>query len=163
MASLGFIISLIMFKISWDKMDKAYEEDEANGVVDVLGEPCSFKARSWRNTWIFSMFFAAIFLILILSSAYTLLVEEPMLDAKIAMYEEQNTTIEAIVKSHMDFEATTYKELKSESCIMFPELKSDTLVQQQIEAYLANNQEIKKLKEENIQFSIVRFYLYFGK
>lgn len=93
------------------------------------------------------------------------------IDNKIAMYEEENASIEesinVTVKSYMDFEASTYGELKDKDAInlvsLFPELKSDTLVQKQIEVYVANNDKIKELKEEKIDLSKSKWKLYFGK
>ena len=93
------------------------------------------------------------------------------IDNKIAMYEEENASIEesidVTVKSYMDFEASTYGELKDKDAMnlvsLFPELKSDTLVQKQIEVYVANNDKIKELKEEKIDLSKSKWKLYFGK
>ena len=93
------------------------------------------------------------------------------LDKKINMYKAENATIEesidATVKNYMSFEATTYAEFKDEDAInlisLFPELKSDTLVQQQIEVYVSNNQKIKELKEQQIDLSKAKFKLYFGQ
>ena len=93
------------------------------------------------------------------------------IDRKIAMYEEENSAIEEsidiTVKSYMDFEASTYIELKDKDAInlvsLFPDLKSDTLVQQQIHVYVANNQKIKELKEAQIDLSKAKWKLYFGR
>lgn len=93
------------------------------------------------------------------------------IDEKIEMYEAENTSIEeridATVKNYMNFETTTYAELKDEDALnlvsLFPELKSDTLVQQQIEVYVANNQKIRELKEEKIDLSKAKWKLYFGR
>ena len=67
----------------------------------------------------------------------------------------------------MDFEASTYGELKDKDAInlvsLFPELKSDSLVQKQIEVYLANNAKIKELKEDEIDLSKAKWKLYFGR
>ena len=87
------------------------------------------------------------------------------------MYEEENASIEesidVTVRSYMDFEASTYGELKDKDAInlvsLFPELKSDTLVQKQIEVYVANNDKIKQLKEEKIDLSKSKWKLYFGR
>lgn len=73
------------------------------------------------------------------------------------MYEEENSAIEerieSTVKSYIQFEASTYKELKDEDAInlvsLFPDLKSDTLVQNQIDFYATNNKLIKELKASN--------------
>ena len=76
-------------------------------------------------------------------------------------------SINVTVKSYMDFEASTYGELKDKDAInlvsLFPELKSDTLVQKQIEVYIANNDKIKELKEEKIELTKSKWLLYFGK
>ncbi len=93
------------------------------------------------------------------------------IDNKIAMYEEENAAIEesidVTVKGYMDFETSTYGDLKDEDAInlvsLFPELKSDTLVQKQIDVYVANNDKIKQLKEEKINLSKNKWLLYFGK
>lgn len=93
------------------------------------------------------------------------------IDNKIAMYEEENASIEesidVTVKSYMAFEASTYEEFKDKDGInlvsLIPTLKSDTLVQKQIEVYVANNDKIKELKEEKIDLSKSKWKLYFGK
>lgn len=93
------------------------------------------------------------------------------IDQKIAMYQEENFAIEesidVTVKSYMDFEASTYIELKDKEVInlvsLFPELKSDTLIQQQIEVYVSNNKKIKELKEAKIDLSKAKWKLYFGR
>lgn len=90
---------------------------------------------------------------------------------KISMYEEENARIEesidTLVKSYMDFEASTYIELKDKDTInlvaLFPELNSDTLVQQQIAIYVSNNQKIKELRENQIDLQKARWMLYFGR
>lgn len=91
-------------------------------------------------------------------------------EEKIVMYQEENTKIEAdinlLVKEYMDYEQTTFTEVKGESATMlvslFPELKSDTLVQEQIKIYTANNNKIKELKEDVIDMKIGKWLLYFG-
>lgn len=93
------------------------------------------------------------------------------IDNKIAMYEEENASIEesinVTVKSYMDFEASTYGELKDKDAMnlvsIIPELKSDELVQKQIEVYVNNNAEIKELKEKKIELSESKWFLYFDK
>ena len=46
---------------------------------------------------------------------------------------------------------------------LYPELKSDILVQSQIKVYVDNNKQIKELKSMAINASILRWWLYFGK
>ena len=92
------------------------------------------------------------------------------IDAKIAMYEEENAKIEAqmdvLVEKYMKYEQETLADLKTkESAItlvtLFPELKSDELVQQQINVYVTNNQKIKELKEYKIDMQTKRWILFF--
>ena len=93
-----------------------------------------------------------------------------IIDERIAMYQSENAAIEenidTIVKNYMEFESNTFDELKDTDSIslisLFPELKSDTLIQKQIEIYIANNNEIKSLKEEQIYLTKSKWYLYFG-
>lgn len=61
-----------------------------------------------------------------------------------------------------------YGNLKSESSMtlisLFPELRSDTLVQQQLDIYIKNSNKIKALKEEKISdIPMCRWRLYFGR
>lgn len=94
-----------------------------------------------------------------------------VIDDQIAMYQEENTNIEdqiaATVKQYQEYETEIFTEVAPESSItlvaLYPELKSDTLVQKQIEVYTANNQKIKELKEKQITGSVKRWWLYFGK
>lgn len=97
---------------------------------------------------------------------------ESVIDRKIEMYQEENTKIEQevdnLVKEYIDHEHDTFADLKEEKSsislvTLFPELKSDSLVKQQIEIYVKNNAKIKKLKEEKIEIGLAKWKLYFGK
>lgn len=99
--------------------------------------------------------------------------EASVIDEKIAMYEEENQRIEAsitaVVENYQQYETDIFKDVSeshSESSMilvtMYPELKSDALVQEQITIYTANNEKIKQLKEERINASVWRWWLYFG-
>lgn len=93
------------------------------------------------------------------------------IDKKIAMYEEENTKIERqiadVVTQYQEYEAGIFTEVAPESAMtlvaLYPELKSDTLVQSQIEVYSDNNKQIKELKGKAINTSVIRWWLYFGK
>lgn len=92
------------------------------------------------------------------------------LDNKIAMFTEENQKIEqqinVLVEEYMEYESNTYVEFKNESAIslvpLYPDLKSDELVQQQIEIYTNNNAKIKSLKEKKLNIANYKFWLYFG-
>lgn len=94
-----------------------------------------------------------------------------VIDDQIAMYQEENTRIEeqiaATVDQYQKHETEIFTGAKPESSItlvaLYPELKSDTLVQKQIEVYTENNKKIKELKEAKITGSVKRWWLYFGK
>lgn len=95
------------------------------------------------------------------------------IEEKIAMYEEENAAIEqnisTVVQTYMEHESGIFDKITqdNESIMMlaskYPELKSNTLVQEQISIYVENNSKIKELKEEAITTSIWRWLLYFGK
>lgn len=93
------------------------------------------------------------------------------IEKNIAMYEEENTKIEQqiadVVTQYQEYEAGIFTEVAPESAMtlvaLYPELKSDTLVQSQIEVYVDNNKQIKELKCKAINASVIRWWLYFGK
>ena len=90
---------------------------------------------------------------------------------KIKMYQAENKQIEnqigELVKGYMDYESETYKSFKNENSVtminLYPELKSNELVQKQMNVYLTNNAKIKELKEIEIDTKIGKWLLYFGK
>lgn len=98
------------------------------------------------------------------------LVRGRTLDDKIAMYEQENTAIEqsvdVLVKDYYKHESDTYSSLKPENAVLFasayPELQSNNLAMKQLEIYVENNDKIKELKEDQINLSKNRFWLYFG-
>ena len=100
-----------------------------------------------------------------------LLVRGRTLDDKIAMYEQENAAIEqsvdVLVKDYYKHESDTYSSLKPENAVLFasayPELQSNELATKQLEIYVDNNNKIKELKEDKINLSKNRFWLYFGR
>ena len=94
-----------------------------------------------------------------------------VINEKIAMYEQENQKIETqiaeTVQRYQEYESGIFTEVAPESSVtlvaLYPELKADTLVQKQIEVYVANNEKIKQLKESNIAGNVKRWWLYFGK
>ena len=93
-----------------------------------------------------------------------------VIDDKIAMYESQNAKIEeqiaGVVERYMEYESGVFTEVSSDSAItlvaLYPELKSDALVESQIELYTENNRKITELMEKKINGSVTRWWLYFG-
>lgn len=92
------------------------------------------------------------------------------LDDKIAMYEQENAAIEqsvdVLVKDYYKHESDTYSSLTPENAVLFasayPELQSNELATKQLEIYVENNNKIKELKEDQINLSRNKFWLYFG-
>ena len=76
------------------------------------------------------------------------------------------TQIAETVQQYQEYESGIFTEVAPESSVilvaLYPELKADTLVQKQIEVYVANNEKIKELKESNITGDVKRWWLYFG-
>ena len=107
-------------------------------------------------------------ILIVVSAVYV--VDGRVIDNKIAMYQEENKAIETqmdvLVDKYMDYESKTFGDLKGESSItlvsLYPELKSDELVKQQIMVYTDNNDKIKQLKEKKINISTWKWWLYFG-
>lgn len=93
------------------------------------------------------------------------------IDSKIELYQTQNSEIEskiqATVTSYLAHEKQTYKDLKPDNAIAvvsaYPELHSNELIKKQIEVYEDNNKKIMGLKEEKLNQSIYKWWLYFGK
>ena len=92
-----------------------------------------------------------------------------IIDKKISMYQIENKNIEEqvteVVNEYKDYEQGTIKNVGQMSSILVkvPELKSNELVNKQIQVYMDNNNKIKKLKEEKIDIKISEWWLYFGK
>lgn len=97
-------------------------------------------------------------------------VDSRFVDSKIAMYQDENAKIETqiaeAVERHMQHETDVFTSVKPESSMtlvaMYPELKSDKLVESQINTYVWNNNKIKELKEQKINAKTARWWLYFG-
>lgn len=93
-----------------------------------------------------------------------------VIDDRIAMYEEENTRIEQqiadVVEQYQKYETDIFMEVAPESAVtmvsLYPELKSDSLVQAQIEVYAENNKTIRDLRDKQIKGNVYRWWLYFG-
>lgn len=93
-----------------------------------------------------------------------------VIDSRIEMYEEENARIEQqiadVVEQYQKYETDIFMEVAPESAVtmvsLYPELKSDSLVQAQIEVYVENNKTIKNLRDQQIKGDVYRWWLYFG-
>ena len=98
-------------------------------------------------------------------------ISEKTIEKKIAAYEESNEEIETqigtLVQNYMEYEKDTFSSIKNEDymflVLLYPELKSDELVQSQMSLYVDNNKKILKLKEQKIDIAKSKWWLYFGK
>ena len=115
-------------------------------------------------------FFACIVLVCAIIGQIGTVVSGRTIDDRIALYEETNTEIDEniadTVAKYKDFESSTLSDLKAESAItlinLYPELKSDELVQSQIDIYINNQNEILQLKEKKLDLREAKWWLYFG-
>ena len=93
------------------------------------------------------------------------------IDEKIQMYQQENESIEQsvgiAVRAYMDYERETYSNFSNKDAMnlvsLYPDLKSDQLVQKQIDIYVSNNNKIKELREDQIDLAKARWNLYFGR
>lgn len=94
-----------------------------------------------------------------------------VIDSQMQMYENENQELEqkvsTAVEKYIQHEQMTFSDLKPDEAMayvsLYPELKSDALVQQEVNLYISNIEEIKQLKEEKIKGDVYRWWLYFGK
>ena len=93
------------------------------------------------------------------------------LDSKIEMYQTENaeieTTINYIVEGYKDYEQNVFENSKEgiDPVVlysMYPELKSNELVNKQIDIYIQNKDTIKELKSQQIDSEVLAWWLYFG-
>ena len=93
-----------------------------------------------------------------------------IIDQRIEMYETENQQIEerisTAVDGYMTYESDTFDKCDHEDALglitLFPELKSDSLISKQIDAYMENNKQIKVLKEEKLSYRVYAWWLFFG-
>ena len=96
-------------------------------------------------------------------------------DAKIIICEEENkrieSQVEATVNHYLEYEQGVFDKIDISDYSgdklllisqLYPELKADGLLQQQMDLYVKNNDEIRKLKLEKIDNQKWKFWLYFG-
>lgn len=96
-------------------------------------------------------------------------------DAKITICEEENLRIEAQVEATVNhyleyeqgvFDKIDISEYSGDKLLLisqlYPELKADGLLQKQMDLYVKNNNEIRKLRLEKIDNQKWKFWLYFG-
>ena len=90
-------------------------------------------------------------------------------EARIEILEENNaqieTRIEAAVNKYLEHEQEIIDLEKIDAMFLvmqIPELKADKLIKQEIDLYLENNSEIRKLKLDRVERSMIAWWLWFG-
>lgn len=93
-----------------------------------------------------------------------------VIDEKITMHEEENATINdqvnVIVAEYKEHELQVFDSAKEDISPMvvfslYPELKSNTLVEKQIQTYMDNQTEIKQLKSKKLDYEVCKWWLHF--
>lgn len=98
------------------------------------------------------------------------ILELPVIEDKIKIYEEENKTPESsmynITQIYMEYESNILSEFKIEDVggliVTYPELKSNALFEKQLDLYIENSNKIKSWKEELTYSKKYRWRLYFG-
>lgn len=116
-------------------------------------------------------FIASCFMI----AAITRTLKISQMEDRIAIYQEENTRIEEQIKTtiqvYQEHEKDMFKDIdldkiSSEKLILltsiYPELKSDTMVQELIKVYVENTNELKQLRTDKLNYELWRWWLYFG-
>lgn len=143
------VVAIIMFIIA----SVCYDFDEAG---EVIGAVCIFCAVVTLGVALFGI-----------TPEYKRL---NYIDTKIEYLTEQNAQIDdeikLIISSYQDHELEFYKEFENVSSTtlvtLYPELKSNELVNKQLDIYFANQQEIKELELKKIEGGVVRWWMNFG-
>lgn len=113
--------------------------------------------------------------IVLMCVAISFTIKLPQMEDRIALYQEENSRIEEQIKTtievYQDYEKEIFgninlDKISSEKLILltsiYPELKSDTLIQELIHVYINNTDEIKQIKVNKLDYELWRWWLCFG-
>ena len=161
-----FILSLGIW--GWLRQKRFYTDDKKSW-------DWRFRQACYDNECIYYVFNGIGGILLLFSLIATLVVgvgysQIRVIDNKISLYQKENAKIEEqiniIVEKYQTYEKDTFENCKIEDptmvFVMYPELKSDSLVTKQIELYVENNRQIKRLKSEKLDYNLMAWWLYFG-
>lgn len=120
-----------------------------------------------------SMIFGGIFLLAVIVCLIVggvNITQDKVIDEKIVMYQEENQNIEdnitRTVERYLEHEQNVYENLQGEDIqtllVVYPEIKSNELVSYQLEVFVQNNTRIKELKEQKLNITVWKFWVYFG-
>ncbi len=98
----------------------------------------------------------------------------PQMEEKITISKEENTRIEEqikiVIEAYQDYEQGIFEnigldKISSEKLILltsiYPELKSDTMVQELIQVHINNTNKIKELRTTKLDYEVWRWWLCF--
>ena len=93
-------------------------------------------------------------------------------DRKIVVLEKRNEEvvkqIEPLVKQYLEYESSTYKELKPDAdrliaLSQYPELKGNEFIQTQIQVILENQKKITELNLEKAELNSYKLWIFMGE
>ena len=158
--------SAIVTKKQATKLNEELEKAEGRWSRDIV-------RANWReHRRIFRYVGLAICMVVLITSIFLGggLVKAGTIPAKIEMYEAENAAIElrvaAVVEQYLEYEGGVFRDVAPDEAMvlvaLYPELKADEMIAKQIELYVSNHQQIVALKEQLINVSVLRWWLYFG-
>ena len=93
------------------------------------------------------------------------------IDERLELYTAENTAIQLevsrIVENFTQYERDIFESMRNDSPVIllgiFPELRADELVSRRLNTYIENNDRIRALREEQVNASNLRWWLFFGR
>lgn len=93
------------------------------------------------------------------------------IDEKIELYEVENAAIEQrmmeIVQRYQAREQEIFGEITEKNAMtyitLYPELRSDSLIEKQMTLYYSNHEKLVYLKEQQLMAPLYRWWVYFGR
>lgn len=164
---LGICVFFLVIGLFATFVGEYYPATERKGFIKKFKYFCYDHEGFGYITVTISLVFIIIFAIALLVVGITYS-ESMVIDDKIDLYQEENhkieTSIDATVQQYQHYEQETFEKCKVNPTVvlmMYPELKSNELVTKQIDLYTKNNEKIKKLKAEKLDYKIYRWWLCF--
>lgn len=116
-------------------------------------------------------FFGAFTLVVVIVMSCMLFHDTKVIPKKIEMYQEENAKIEQkianTVEKYMQYEKEIMIEVSPEDDVitlvaLYPELKADELVKEEMNIYIENSKKIKDMKAAMLGAPVYKFLLFFG-
>lgn len=144
------------------------------GIALVVGFYCIVYERIDEITGVLGCLFGGVIVVVCLGGVVGFsynLASLRVVDEKIEILQTENEAIEqqiaVIVQQYQEHEKEVFSDVSPESAIqlvsLYPELKSDTLVERQMEIYYANYESLRDLKLSKVNASVYKWWLYFGR